>query len=40
MVEMYVTLILNKEDWTLDRVPPAHREAVKAELKKREAAAQ
>lgn len=36
MIDMYVTLILNKEDWTIDRVPKAYKEAVAAELKKRE----
>ena len=37
MVEMYVRLIKNSqengnEDWTINRVPEKHREAVKAEL--------
>lgn len=36
MIDMYVTLILNKEDWTIDRVPASYKEAVIAELKKRE----
>lgn len=32
MVEMYVKLITEKEDWTIERVPARYREQVKKAL--------